>query len=116
KLQHATLATFGQIDHGLVLLWNENWAQLMPHGGPRVVQKLVDQLLKLGVTLSTVNPKEVDARLLYPEAATALEADMLATLAAAASPAAVDLLLGQPALWEQTKTRLAQADETKRQA
>lgn len=98
--RRAMLVDFAGIDHGLVLLWRNDWAQLMPHGGPRVVQKIIDELIQLGATTSPTHPSTLQAhRLCYPEAANALEADMLATLALAASPAAVDLLLAQPTLW-----------------
>ena len=71
-------------------------AQIMPHGGPRVVQKLVDHLVQCGCVYSN----DLAARDLYPEAASDLEADMLATISRAASPAAIDLLAAQPALWQ----------------
>ena len=92
------LVHFGDIDEGLAVLLRDGddaWAQLMPHGGPRVVQKLIDRLLELGATYDAEPP----ARELYPEAQSELEADMLATLVRAASPAAIDLLLAQPAAW-----------------
>ncbi len=90
---------FGQLDDGCAtLLRGEPYgmAQLMPHGGPRVVQKLIGQLCDLGGQwCQTVPPRQA-----YPEARSELEADMLQTLAQAASPAAVDLLLAQPDLWQ----------------
>ncbi|XAL98524.1 50S ribosome-binding GTPase [Phycisphaeraceae bacterium D3-23] len=74
---------------------NAPWAQLMPHGGPRVVQLLIDHLLTLGCTLEPAPaPRDV-----YPEAGSPIEADMLHAIAAAASPAAIDLLARQPTLW-----------------
>ncbi|MEX2670831.1 MAG: GTPase [Phycisphaeraceae bacterium] len=86
-----------------VIAWisgTRQMVQIMPHGGVRVVQRLLDQLQALGV-----QPMDAaDARSLYPEAATALEADMLETLSRAASPAAVDLLLDQPRLWAEQVT------------
>ena len=39
---------FADIDHGLAVRLRDDWAQLMPHGGPRVVQKLIDWLLAHG--------------------------------------------------------------------
>jgi small GTP-binding protein len=90
------LSDLAGVDEGLAVLLRDDWGQLMPHGGPRVVHKLLDRLLELGACYDA----EPAARELYPEAASDLEADMLATLARAASPAAIDLLLAQPALWE----------------
>lgn len=95
---------FGDIDDGLAVLLREDWAQLMPHGGRRIVQRLLDELRKHGVALDPDAP----ARDVYPEADSDLEADMLATLARAASPAAIDLLLDQPRAW---RDWLAQSDE-----
>ncbi len=93
--RRAALAQFEDIDEGLVVALHDDWCQLMPHGGPRVVQRLCERLSELGA-----NPVEqVDARTRYPEAASEFEADMLATLAQAASPAACDLLLAQPQRW-----------------
>jgi len=68
----------------------------MPHGGPRVVRRLVDRLIELGAAYV----EQPDTRAIYPEASSALEADALATIARAASPAAVDLLLAQAELWK----------------
>lgn len=92
------LARFGDIDTGMAVVLREGedaFAQLMPHGGPRVVQRIVDRLVSLG---AVYNPKP-DSRAVYPEASCAIEADALSLLARAASPAAVDLLLAQPPLW-----------------
>lgn len=91
------LVDFGDIDQGLAVTLGDDWAQLMPHGGPRVVQRLLDALVDLGARVET----SVDARDAYPEADSPIEADALATLARAASPAAIDLLLAQPALWRE---------------
>ena len=92
------LVEFSKIDSGLAVLLRdepEAWAQIMPHGGPLVVQKLLDRLIELGASYQRDPP----AAIMYPEAATDLEADMLAALAGAASPAAIDLLLAQSQLW-----------------
>lgn len=90
------LVDLGGIDRGMAVRLREDWAQLMPHGGPRVVQKLVDQVIQQGATYTHQTP----AKNTYPEASSELEADMLARLAQAASPAAVDRLLQQPKLWQ----------------
>ncbi|MCE9588933.1 MAG: 50S ribosome-binding GTPase [Planctomycetes bacterium] len=86
------------IDRGLAVLLRDGGdalAQVMPHGGPRVVRRLIDRMMALGA----VYRDEPDARATYPEAASPIEADALAAIARAASPAAIDLLLAQPALW-----------------
>jgi small GTP-binding protein len=94
-LRRLQLVRFGDDDAGLAVCFRDDWAQLMPHGGPRVVRRLVDVLTAQGGIYESQPP----ARQMYPEAASDLEADMLAALARAASPAAIDLLLAQPAAW-----------------
>lgn len=87
----------GGIDEGVVAALDEQWWQVMPHGGVRVMQRLAERLCELGA-----KPLEdAAARRVYPEAGTELEADMLAAMARAASPAAIDLLLEQPGLWRE---------------
>jgi small GTP-binding protein len=90
------LADLAGIDQGLAVRLSDHRAQLMPHGGPRVVQKLIDRLIEAG---AHYDPEPAPAAL-YPEAGSPIEADMLATLAHAASPAAIDRLAAQPALWQ----------------
>ncbi len=90
----AVLRRIDDLDEAVVVLLRDNLAQVMPHGGTRVMQQVVQRLLAGGAELAM--PDAVTA---YPEAGDPLEAAMLATLAQAASPAAVDLLLAQPALW-----------------
>jgi tRNA modification GTPase len=86
---------FAGIDAGLAVTLRDDWAQLMPHGGPRVVQKLIEHLVALGCKYDAAP----SSRQTYPEAGSELEADMLAAIARAASPAAIDLLLRQPENW-----------------
>jgi tRNA modification GTPase len=95
--QRMRLVDFAGIDHGMAVLLRDDWAQLMPHGGPRVMRRLVDHLLQAGAAYaSDPSPRDV-----YPEAADDVEAHMLAAIARAASPAAIDLLLAQPNLWRE---------------
>ncbi len=97
RIGRARFMQFGDIDEGIAVRLTNDIAQLMPHGGPRVVQRLTQRLTELGVDLGRaveVNPAEV-----YPEAADNFEALMLAAIARAASPLAVDLLLDQPSRW-----------------
>ena len=93
----ARLTHFSDIDEGIAVRLTEDIAQLMPHGGPRVLQRLTQRLVELGVDQDSeveANPTEV-----YPEAADNFEALMLAAIARAASPLAIDLLLDQPRRW-----------------
>lgn len=89
------LSRLPEIDEAVTVAVRENWVQIMPHGGPHVIRKLVDRLIDLGGVVDG-NP---DARTVFPEADSTIEADMLAAMARAASPAAIDLLAAQPALW-----------------
>ncbi len=89
------LVDFAGIDHGLLAHVADHTWQLMPHGGPRIVQKLREALTQLGAHYD----QAPDACSLFPEAQTPIDADVLATIAAAASPAAIDRLARQPALW-----------------
>ncbi len=89
------LSNFADIDTGLAVMLTPTVAQLMPHGGPRVVQRLAAWFAERGVELAGGS----DAWALYPEAAAPIEADVLHAIATAASPAAIDLLAMQPELW-----------------
>jgi len=95
------LATFrngdGEIDSGLIARISSSDAHLMPHGGPRVVQRLLSRLRELGTELQPADDQP--PRLLYPEAHDDYEALMLAALHRARSPLAIDLLLEQPRRW-----------------
>jgi tRNA modification GTPase len=85
------LRTIPHIDTALVSRLSDTFLQIMPHGGPAVVRALAERLQALAGPASPIAPR--------PEAASALESAMLDTLARAASPAAIDLLLAQPARW-----------------
>jgi tRNA modification GTPase len=98
--QRLYLTDIAGIDRGLAVLirgGGEGLAQLMPHGGPRVVQSILEKLAELGVS---VDPAP-DPMALYPEADSLIEADVLAAVARAASPAAIDLLAAQPGRWRE---------------
>ncbi len=94
------LADLGGIDEGLIVSLHDGWCQVMPHGGLRVMAKLIERMAELGATRSD----SFDARQLYPEAGSDLEADMLLAMARAASPAAIDLLADQPRRWRTVHT------------
>lgn len=70
-------------------------AQVMPHGGTRVVQRTIKRLVSLGATYDPAPPH----RDRFSEGNCAIESDMLAAIADAASPAAIDWLLAQPRFW-----------------
>lgn len=88
------LCDFAGIDEGLSVCLNDQWAQLMPHGGLRVIELLCEKLITLGA-----HHKQASNRQLFPEANSDFEADMLATMSLAPSPAAIDLLLAQCDNW-----------------
>lgn len=98
---------FAGIDSGLAVMLREDLAQLMPHGGPRVVRKIIDALIALGCEVT----RAMAARDVYPEAESELEAEMLTAVARAASPVAIDLLLRQPAIWHKMASDVAAGDE-----
>lgn len=89
------LVELAQLDQGLAVLLRDDWAQLMPHGGPRLMQLLVDRLIEWGAAYAA----EPTAAEQYPEASCPIEAEVLRAMARATSPAAVDLLAAQVRLW-----------------
>lgn len=93
-----TLCDLDGIDEGLVVAPDPDWTIIMPHGGPRVIQKLTQRLLDLGARRATTD--SIPLASLYPEAPSPLQAEMLHALASASSPAAIDHLLAQPRLWQ----------------
>lgn len=102
------LTDFDGIDTGLALRLTERIAQIMPHGGPRVVQRLTARLVELGAAIAPVD--EVDARDAFPEAIDDVEALMLQAMARAASPLAIDILAAQPARWRERLGRAGASD------
>jgi hypothetical protein len=96
------LRKFASIDDGLVARLAPERAQIMPHGGTRIVERLAEWLEAHGANWiddplgaqSALDPMEV-----FPEASGPVEALALATLARAASPLAVPLLLAQAERW-----------------
>jgi tRNA modification GTPase len=93
---------------------DEQVAQLMPHGGPRVVQRLLAWLVAAGVPRADASA--VDAASIYPEAGSRVEALMLRALASAASPLAIDLLLDQPRRWREATPTQDDAARSRRLA
>ena len=78
--------SFGDFDDGLVYRFAEDGAFCFPHAGPMVVRMLVEALIAQGAATT-------QHAAAFPEAACPTESLLLATLAHATSPAAVDLLL-----------------------
>ncbi len=94
------LADIAGVDRGLVVLLRDgeqSAAQLMPHGGPRVVSAILEAAAAMGMRVA----REAEAMTLYPEADSPIQADALYQVAHSASPAAVDLLLAQPERWRE---------------
>jgi tRNA modification GTPase len=92
------------IDQGIAVLLRDDWAQLQPHGSTRIVSLLLEHLRSLGAIIddphATTSYGNLDARSLYPEARSRLEAHALRAIAHASSPAAIPLLLSQTTeLW-----------------
>lgn len=94
---HSTLAEIKDIDEALIVRYAQNMFQIMPHGGTRVIQRIGEELSKLGVTPAKVIAPEI----LYPEAETRLEAHLLKCLSETTSPCAVNVLLKQRELWNE---------------
>ena len=98
------LREFGGIDKGLVARLAPERAQLMPHGGTRIVERLAEWLSSRGANWiddPTAMRAELDPTELFPEASSVTEALAMATLTRAASPLAVQLLLAQADRWNE---------------
>jgi tRNA modification GTPase len=106
----ARLVRFDDIDEGLAVRLREDLAQCMPHGGPRVGQRLIRWMIEQGVELAA--PSDLPPEVVYPDAADRHEALALAAVARAASPLAIDLLLDQPRRWR-AGIRLSKQDEAR---
>ncbi len=92
RLRHVRL---GDIDDAVVGRIGDGLWWLMPHGGPRIVQRTAQRLAAEGARPR----REIDPVLAWPEAATRDEALALAAVGGAVSPLAVGLLLDQPRRW-----------------
>lgn len=90
------LRRIGDIDECLIVRLNDHVAQIMPHGGPRIRQRMLAWMSDQGLD---TDAEQTDPKLLYPEAADDIEARMLRTLSTATSPLAVELLAAQPQRW-----------------
>lgn len=106
------LSDLGGIDRGLAVLLRggeDAVAQLMPHGGPRLVSAIMEALSGLGVCIET----EPDALGLYPEADSVIQAEAMRLVAKSLSPAAVDVLLAQPGRWREAMKQPGGIDRDK---
>lgn len=102
-----SLRHFGGTDRGLVGRWASESVYLMPHGGSAVMKAVLAWLGSNGIAGASSG----DVHRMYPEATDRIEALMLFALSQAASPAAIDVLLRQPAMW-----RARRFDPTSREA
>jgi len=98
----AVRAVFG-LDHALVVRPDARTVLIMPHGGNAIVRGIAGALEGLGLA-------RVDGGGVFPESADAVTSRMLETLARAASPMAIDLLLDQPRRWAERGPDDAVAD------
>ena len=99
---------FVGIDDGVVARIGPGHVQFMPHGGPGIVRRLAERLGSLSVRWCDAPPHTG-----FPEATDDIERLMLDTLARAASPAAIEPLLAQPARWRERSGPL-DAEERRR--
>ena len=113
------LRKFESIDEGLVARLAPERAQLMPHGGTRIVERLAEWLSAHGANWID-NPlaarAELDPMEIFHEAEDRVEALALATMARAASPLAVQLLLAQRERWAAHGSAPLTADDHARSA
>jgi tRNA modification GTPase len=107
------LRRFGPIDRGLVMRLSTSRCMLMPHGGPRIVSRLLSRLVELGSAAREQDPDPMEA---FPEASDHFEALMLDALARATSPGAIDLLLQQPPRWRAWQPQQASVETLRSRA
>lgn len=108
----ARLRDFAGVDRGVVARWSPTRADLMPHGGPRILTELRTKLADLGAredaSLAPFDHLSEDP----------IERRAMVALAQAPSPRAVELLLAQPERWrrahEQGETDRADAESLNR--
>lgn len=93
-----SLRRLAGLDEGLVVRLRDDLAWIMPHGGVRIVERIAEVLQASGASWLD---SPLGACETFPEAADAIEAEMLSVLADAASPLAIPLLLDQPRRWRE---------------
>jgi len=99
--------TLPGVDDGVIARIDPKHAQVMPHGGPVIVQRLIDALERAGVAWLDQPPNEV-----RPETGDEVETRALDVISIARSPAAIEPLLLQAARW---RARRGPLDEEERQ-
>jgi small GTP-binding protein len=104
------LTSIADVDDGLVVRLRDDIAILMPHGGLRIVHQIAEAAVAHGASLAA--PADIHPHTAYCEAEDEIEALMLATLARAESPLAIDLLLEQPRRWR-TKPTITDDDRAR---
>ena len=98
EIGSASLRRICNLDEALVLRASDNTLIVTPHGGPRLRQRLVRAICDAGI--SFVSPNQLTPADIFIETANDIESRMLNTLARAASPDAIALLLAQPQRWK----------------
>lgn len=109
-IDQPALRQFADIDEGVIAALSPDLVQLMPHGGPRVVQRVLQWLRDRDVDI--VATTEIADAHAYPESRSDIDALMLCALARARSPLAIDLLLAQPRHWT-TKPQITEDDRAR---
>ena len=99
------LRRIADVDTGLVVRIKANHAQLTPHGGPRVVERIAEAITAAGATWLK-RPQHP----YYPEARDEIEARVLGAISQASSPMAIPILLQQTELWRNDSSPLSQED------
>ncbi len=87
--------SFAGIDTCVLARVDSRTLLVFPHAGRRILERITEAFKARGV----VRAEELTPLRQYPEARDEIEARMLACLARAASPLAIDLLLDQPRRW-----------------
>ncbi len=98
EIGNASLRRICDLDEALVLRASDNTLIVTPHGGPRLRQRLVRAISDAGI--SFVSPNQLTPADIFIETTSDIESRMLNTLARAASPDAIALLLAQPQRWK----------------
>ncbi|MFM9958883.1 MAG: GTPase [Phycisphaerales bacterium] len=104
------LRVIPDIDDALVTRPAPHVLHMSLHAGRAVERAFEAALARIGIAHAPA--ETLDPRQLYPEAASLVEACVLDALARVESPAAVDVLLAQPALWNDAAARPASPDES----
>ncbi len=89
----------GLIDSAVAVATSPDLGYLLPHGGDRVVGRILDALAAGGTVIHSA-PDEAT----WPETDDPIERLALEAVAGAASPLAIDLLLDQPRRWREAST------------